>query len=125
MWDVLVSFERKGDIKNGSQLGAEIVAFFSCCTAFNILLIYCLELFPTSVRNSALSLLRQATVFAGVFSPLLVALGRENAFWSFGVFGLVIICCGMFSLLLPETRGRPLCDTMEEQECEEVTSSSP
>ncbi|ERN14918.1 hypothetical protein AMTR_s00032p00186620, partial [Amborella trichopoda] len=124
-WDVLVSIERKGDIKNGWQMGAEFVAFFSCCTAFNIVIIYCLELFPTSVRNSALSLVRLAIVFAGIFSPLLVVLGRENAFWSFGVFGLVIICCGMFSLLLPETRGRPFCDTMEEQECKEGTSSSP
>ncbi|ERN14914.1 hypothetical protein AMTR_s00032p00183130 [Amborella trichopoda] len=78
MWDVLVSVERKGDIKNGSQMGAEIVAFFSCCTASNILLLYCLELFPTSVRNSALSLLRQAIVFAGAFSPLLVVLGRRE-----------------------------------------------
>lgn len=98
------------------QIGLELASFFSACTAFNLLLIYTLELFPTCVRNSAISMVRQALVFGGVFSPLLVAAGRKNELLSYGVFGLVIGVCGLPVLGLPETRGGTICDTMDEEE---------
>ncbi|KAG8362626.1 hypothetical protein BUALT_BualtUnG0057200 [Buddleja alternifolia] len=56
----------------------ELLSFFSACTAFDVVLIYTLELFPTCVRNSAVSMVRQALVLGGVFSPVLVAAGRKN-----------------------------------------------
>ncbi|KAH7536663.1 organic cation/carnitine transporter 3 [Ziziphus jujuba] len=99
------------------QMGLELVSFFSACTAFNVLLIFTIELFPTCVRNFAISLVRQALVFGGVFSPLLAAAGRGgNELVSYGVFGLVIGCCGLFVICLPETRGRAISDTMDEEE---------
>ncbi|XP_026460042.1 organic cation/carnitine transporter 3-like [Papaver somniferum] len=101
------------------RIGVELVSFFSACTAFNVLLIYTLELFPTCVRNSALSMARQALVFGGIFSPILIAAERgvdDNGFLSYGVFGLVIVVCGLFTFCLPETRGEIICDTMEEEE---------
>ncbi|XVE49920.1 hypothetical protein DITRI_Ditri01bG0120500 [Diplodiscus trichospermus] len=102
------------------QIGLELVSFFSACTAFNVELIYTIELFPTCVRNSALSMVRQALVFGGVFSPVLVAAGRKNDLLSFGVFGLVIGICGLSVLGLPETRGGTICDTMDEEEQKEI-----
>ncbi|KAF8024959.1 hypothetical protein BT93_F1956 [Corymbia citriodora subsp. variegata] len=103
------------------QIGLELVSFFSGCTALDVLLIFTLELFPTCVRNSALSMVRQAVVFGGVFSPLLVAVaGRtSDGVASYGVFGLVIGCCGLFVICLPETSGGNLCDTMDEAERKE------
>ncbi|KAF7154606.1 hypothetical protein RHSIM_Rhsim01G0077200 [Rhododendron simsii] len=98
------------------QIGAETVSFFSVCTAFNVLLIYTLELFPTCVRNSAMSMVRQAIVLGGVFSPVLVAAGRRNGVLSYGVFGVTIIFCGLFVAFLPETKGSSICDTMDEEE---------
>ncbi|XP_073158985.1 organic cation/carnitine transporter 3 [Henckelia pumila] len=103
--------------RKGVQMGLELVSFFSACTAFNVVLIYTLELFPTCVRNSAVSMVRQALVVGGVLSPVLVAAGRKNnGFMSYGVFGVTVSLCGLFVLWLPETRGRKLCDTMEEEE---------
>lgn len=98
------------------QIGAESVSFFGVCTAFNILLIYTLELFPTCVRNSAMSMVRQALVLGGVFSPVLVAAGRQNGVLSYGVFGVTIVFCGLFVMFLPETKGTSICDTMDEEE---------
>ncbi|KAJ6793330.1 organic cation/carnitine transporter 2-like [Iris pallida] len=100
----------------GPQMAAELVSFCGACTAFNVLLIYSIELFPTCVRNSAMSMVRQALVLGGVFAPLLVAAGRRTVFLSFGVFGLVIGCCGLFAASLPETRGGTMSDTLEEEE---------
>nr|GMC47301.1 organic cation/carnitine transporter 3-like [Ipomoea batatas] len=108
-----------GEELKAVQIGLEIVAFFTACTAFNILLIYTLELFPTCVRNSAVAMARQAMVVGGAISPLLVALGRENRFYSYGVFGLASVVCCLFLVSLPETLGRDLCDTIDEEESKE------
>uniref|UniRef100_A0A1S3XEG0 Organic cation/carnitine transporter 3-like n=1 Tax=Nicotiana tabacum TaxID=4097 RepID=A0A1S3XEG0_TOBAC len=75
------------------QIGVELISYFSACTAFSILLIYTLELFPTCVRNSAVAMVRQAMVLGGAFSPMLIAIGRNNKWYCFGVFGLSIVIC--------------------------------
>ncbi|XP_011012857.1 PREDICTED: organic cation/carnitine transporter 3-like, partial [Populus euphratica] len=97
-------------------IGLELVSYFSACTAFIMLMIYTLELFPTCVRNGASSMVRQAPVFGAVFSPILISAGRSNKVLSYGVFGLVILCSSVFVFCLPETRGVALSDTMDEQE---------
>ncbi|PON49467.1 Major facilitator, sugar transporter-like [Parasponia andersonii] len=104
------------------QIGLELVSFFSACSAFSILLIFTIELFPTCVRNSAVSMVRQALVLGGVFSPVLAAAGRGDGFLSYGVFGIVIGCSGLFVVCLPETRGITICDTMDEEEHKDKTA---
>ncbi|XP_045809700.1 organic cation/carnitine transporter 3-like [Trifolium pratense] len=98
------------------RVGLAMASFFSACTAFNVFLVYILELFPTSVRNTATSLVGQATVFGNVFTPFLISAGRKNDIFSYGVFGLVIMLSSFMLLGLPETRGLALCDTMDQQE---------
>ena len=97
-------------------IGLELVSYLSACTAFIMLMIYTLELFPTRVRNGASSMVRQAPVFGAVFSPILISAGRSNKVLSYGLFGLVILCSSVFVFCLPETRGVALSDTMDEQE---------
>ncbi|KAK6124550.1 hypothetical protein DH2020_041698 [Rehmannia glutinosa] len=106
----------------GMQIALELVSFFSACTAFDVVLIYTIELFPTCVRNCAVSMVRQALVFGGALSPVLVAAGRKNGLLSYGVFGVTISICGLFVALLPETRDKILCDTMEEEERKDAVS---
>ncbi|CAK9133745.1 unnamed protein product [Ilex paraguariensis] len=81
-------------------------------------------MFPTCVRNSALSIVRQAVTISGVISPALIAAGKNVAFMSYGVFGLMIGFCGLFVVCLPETKDDALCDTMEEQEQKESGAST-
>ncbi|KAL6650073.1 hypothetical protein ACP70R_014297 [Stipagrostis hirtigluma subsp. patula] len=108
-----------------ARMAAELLSFFATCTAYDVILIYSIELFPTSVRNSAVGLVRQAMVLGGVAAPVLIAFGREWSFWSFGVFGLAIGCSGLFATSLPETKGRTMSDTMEEEdEVEEAEESN-
>ncbi|KAJ7949017.1 Organic cation/carnitine transporter [Quillaja saponaria] len=97
----------------------ELASYFGACTAFDVLLIYTVELFPTSVRNTATSIVRQAIVVGAIFCPFLNSVGRKNDIFSYGVFGIVIICCSFFVACLPETVGTTLCDTMDEQEGKE------
>ncbi|XP_058761798.1 organic cation/carnitine transporter 2-like [Vicia villosa] len=97
-----------------------MVAFFGACTAYDLFLIYVIELFPTRVRNTATSLVRQSVVFGCIFCPFLVSAGRKNNIFSYGVFGVVIMLSTITLLYLPETIGIILCDTMEQQEKKEI-----
>ncbi|KAL6973662.1 Mitochondrial intermediate peptidase [Sarracenia purpurea var. burkii] len=101
------------------QLAVETVGFMAASTEFNVLYIYCVELFPTNVRNFAVSVLRQAVMLGASLAPLLVAVGRTNPSLSFLVFGALSILSGMLSRWLPETRNAPLYETIEQQEEEE------
>ncbi|KAK4259372.1 hypothetical protein QN277_005712 [Acacia crassicarpa] len=105
-----------GDELHIVKLVLALVSFFCVGTCFDILLLYIVELFPTSVRNTATAMARQAMNFGAMFSPLLVSLGRKNDFFSYGIFGLIILCTTSSLLCLPETKGMVLCDTMDEQE---------
>ncbi|GLJ53651.1 hypothetical protein SUGI_1144410 [Cryptomeria japonica] len=109
--------------KNWAQIISEVGAFLSGGTAYNVLLMYCLELFPSSVRNSAMSLLREAIYVGAIVSPVVVVIGHSNTALSFGLFGIGILISGLFVLGLPETKDRPLYDTLENQDFQETLLS--
>ncbi|KAK6133120.1 hypothetical protein DH2020_033159 [Rehmannia glutinosa] len=100
----------------GIQIGLELLSFLSTCMAFEVFMIGTSELFPTCVRNSAVSLVRVVALFGGFLGPILAAVGRTNGLLSYGVFGAAISLCGLLVVWLPETKGRKLHDTMEEEE---------
>ncbi|XP_061347957.1 organic cation/carnitine transporter 1 [Gastrolobium bilobum] len=104
---------------NWSQLFVEAIGFMGASLAFDILYIYCVELFPTNVRNFAVSMLRQALMLGASLAPLLVVLGRLSPSLSFLIFGAFSITSGFLSIWLPETRNAPLYETLKQQEEEE------
>ncbi|KAE8706371.1 organic cation/carnitine transporter 2-like [Hibiscus syriacus] len=65
-----------GPVWPSLQIAMELISFFSACAAFNMSLIYTLELFPTCVRNSAISMVRQALVFRDGDRDLWAAIDR-------------------------------------------------
>ncbi|CAI0447157.1 unnamed protein product [Linum tenue] len=98
----------------------ELGALFCVCMAFNVLVIYTMELFPTSVRNTAAAVGRQAIMVGAVISPLLVAGGRRKGdLVSYGAAGVVVVLCGLGVVWLPETKGLAISDTLDEQESRE------
>ncbi|GFP86729.1 organic cation/carnitine transporter 3 [Phtheirospermum japonicum] len=100
----------------GLRMGFELFHFFSDCMAFNVLLVYTMELFPTSIRNLALSIMREEILLDGLLDPVMAAVSKKNGFMSYGVFGVTILFCGLFVVWLPETKGTVLCDTVEDEE---------
>ncbi|MED6187787.1 hypothetical protein PIB30_079823 [Stylosanthes scabra] len=101
------------------KMALELASFFCACFAFNVMLIYTTELFPTCVRNTATTLVRQAIVLGAIFGPILASEGRKSDVFSYGVFGGVIMVCGFSVAFLPKTYGTILCDTMDQQENKE------
>ncbi|GER37551.1 organic cation transporter-related family protein [Striga asiatica] len=100
------------------KMGLELLSFIGANMAFDVLLVYVLELFPTCVRNSAVSVVREAILLGGFLGPIVVAVAANGGkgLVSYGVFGVTILTCGLFVVCLPETKGRVLCDTMDEEE---------
>ncbi|KAF2560977.1 hypothetical protein F2Q70_00015432 [Brassica cretica] len=94
----------------------ELASFFCGRIQFNLMAVYMVELFPTCVRNTTTLMLRQALVVAGACSPIIASIGRDVPSLSFAAFGIAMAGLGLFALLLPETKGSSLCDTMEAQE---------
>ncbi|CAA0836559.1 Organic cation/carnitine transporter 3 [Striga hermonthica] len=90
------------------KMGLELLSFFGANMAFDVLLVYVLELFPTCVRNSAVSMVREAILLGGFLGPVVVAAAANvgKGFMSYGVFGVTILTCGLFVVWMPETKGR-------------------
>ncbi|KAJ6687651.1 SOLUTE CARRIER FAMILY 22 MEMBER [Salix koriyanagi] len=61
-----------------AQLIIEGVGFMVASIAYDVLYIYCVELFPTNVRNFALSQSRLSLMLGASIAPLLVVVGRET-----------------------------------------------
>ncbi|XP_072986917.1 organic cation/carnitine transporter 1 [Typha latifolia] len=119
---ILFSGKRKSK-HSWPQLSVEAIGFMAASLAFDVLYIYCVELFPTNVRNFAVSMLRQALMLGAAIAPNLVVLGRLNPSISFLIFGGLSIFSGVITFWLPETRNAPLHETLEQQEKEEKLSS--
>ncbi|GAB4834008.1 hypothetical protein Ancab_032260 [Ancistrocladus abbreviatus] len=105
----------------GVSIGMELASIFFMSLAYNMFLIYMVELFPTQVRSSTTSLARQAVMVGSVIVPVLTSAGRENKLISYGVSGCLMVISGFLVLCFPETRGRALSNTMEEQELKDST----
>ncbi|KAJ0968983.1 hypothetical protein J5N97_021860 [Dioscorea zingiberensis] len=112
-------FSKKKSKHSWAQLGLEAVGFMTASMAYDVLLIYGAELFPTNVRNFASSMLGQTLMLGGAMAPVLVVLGRLSPALSFIVFGGFAIFSGILTVWLPDTRNVPLYETLEEQEKEE------
>ncbi|VVA91531.1 unnamed protein product [Arabis nemorensis] len=108
----VLSILGKTDISFVFELGT----FFCARIGFNLMAVYMVEMFPTCVRSSATMMFRQALVVGGACCPLIASIGGDTPSVSFAIFGITMSGLGLFVLILPETKGLSLCDSMEEQE---------
>ncbi|XP_043210439.1 organic cation transporter protein-like [Amphibalanus amphitrite] len=94
-----------------------LVAKLGVAIAFNIIGIYVSEFMPTQQRGLALGVLQTATRIGGAVSPFVVDLvsGLHELAPS-AVFGTVVLLASLATLLLPETAGQPMPETVADVE---------
>jgi len=82
--------------------------------SFAVVYIHSGEIFPTTIRNSAMGLVSVAARLGGIMAPFIVLLGEYHPNLQFTVFGLLSLSAGLINLKLPETRGKKLPDSVRE-----------
>ncbi|XP_043203235.1 organic cation transporter protein-like [Amphibalanus amphitrite] len=86
---------------------------FGITASFGAIYVYSAELFPTALRNTGLAVCSVGSRFGGILAPMLQLL-RDDVHPSLPVvvYGLSAVGSGLSVLLLPETAGRPLPETV-------------
>jgi len=82
--------------------------------SFAVIYIHSGEIFPTSIRNSAMGLVSVAARVGGIMAPFIVLLGEYYPNLQFTVFGILALSSGIINLQLPETMGKRLPDSVKD-----------
>ncbi|XP_041463007.1 organic cation transporter protein-like [Lytechinus variegatus] len=99
-----------------------MVGKFGISAAYAVIYLYSVELYPTSIRSAAMGAFSTFSRIAGIISPLILTLSK---YWNplpMVIYGAAGVAVGLSTLLLPETRGMKLPDTLEEGENFGMTS---
>lgn len=90
--------------------------FGKLCLAasFAVVYVHSGEIFPTTIRNSAMGIMSVAARIGGILAPFIVLLGDTHPNLQFTVFGLLSVLAGAGNLKLPETLGRPLPEKIQD-----------
>ncbi|XP_004921746.1 organic cation transporter protein [Bombyx mori] len=84
--------------------------------SFATVYLYAGELFPTVVRNSGVGLASTVARIGSMVAPFVATLGHTSAWLPPLAFGIVPLIGAGLCILLPDTRGKKLPDTLEEGE---------
>ncbi|XP_066216294.1 solute carrier family 22 member 6 isoform X5 [Saccopteryx leptura] len=84
--------------------------------SFNGMLLYTGELYPTVIRQTGLGMGSTMARVGSIISPLVSMTAELHPSVPFFIFGIVAMAASIVTLLLPETLGRPLPDTVQDME---------
>ena len=85
-----------------------------CISAsFAVVYVHSNEIFPTTLRNSAMGLVSFAARIGGIAAPFLAKLGEILPNMHFFIFGITTLVSGALNMYLPETKGAPLPENIE------------
>ncbi|XP_038075653.1 organic cation transporter protein-like [Patiria miniata] len=89
---------------------------FAITAAFGHIYIYSLEIYPTIIRSIGMGTSSMMARVSGILCPIILILGKYWKPLPLCVFGGSAIIAGVLSLMLPETMGYSLPDTIQDGE---------
>ncbi|XP_029041767.1 organic cation transporter protein [Osmia bicornis bicornis] len=97
-----------------------LIGRFSMSAGYGIVILYSSELFPTVCRNSAVGTNSAMSHVGSVAAPYVADLLGAIVWWGpTTLCGALALLAGLFCAILPETRGRPLANSVDEEITEE------
>ncbi|GLH00668.1 Protein of unknown function [Gryllus bimaculatus] len=88
---------------------------FNITISFDVLYIFAVELFPTELRQTCLAACSVLGGMGQILAPQLPLLSNYMESLPLILFGSMSVASGILALLLPETQGTKLPDTLEEK----------
>ncbi|XP_072371950.1 organic cation/carnitine transporter 2-like [Scyliorhinus torazame] len=89
-----------------------MVGKFGYSAVWSMIFVFSAELYPTVVRSMGIAACSMASMIATIISPYIAYLGTHNKILPFVLMGSLSIVAGMLCLVLPETYGQPLPQTI-------------
>jgi len=111
---VMMCFERGYYANEWPIVMCAMVGNFFISTTFAIVWLYTPELFPTSIRNSGLGSCSLVARLGGVLANAVGDLAEIHVNLPIAMFGSAAVISSIISVLLPETAGKPLANTVAE-----------
>ncbi|XP_038075240.1 organic cation transporter protein-like [Patiria miniata] len=99
-----------------ARAAVAMVGKFAISAAFGHIYIYTLEIYPTIIRSVGMGTSSMVARVSGILSPIILILGKYWEPLPLCVFGGSAIIAGVLSLMLPETMGYSLPDTIQDGE---------
>ncbi|TMW53321.1 hypothetical protein DOY81_001621 [Sarcophaga bullata] len=93
-----------------------MIGKFAITAAYGTIYIFSAEQFPTVVRNVGIGASSMVARIGGILAPYLNLLGQIWKPLPLIICGALAFAGGLFSLMLPETRNRPMPETIEDGE---------
>ncbi|XP_012734891.2 solute carrier family 22 member 4 [Fundulus heteroclitus] len=90
----------------------EMMGKFAVTTAFSIVYAYTAELYPTVLRNTAVGACSMASRIGSITAPFFIYLRTYSVSLPYILMGSLTTMAGLLSLLLPESFGIPLPETI-------------
>ncbi|XP_069582238.1 solute carrier family 22 member 16 [Ranitomeya imitator] len=99
---------------NTATIVMSMAGKFSIGIAFGLIYLYTAELYPTVIRSLAVGSGSMMCRIGSVVAPFCVYLTEVWIFMPQLLVGIMALVTGILTLMLPETLGKPLVNTMEE-----------
>ncbi|XP_038050998.1 organic cation transporter protein-like [Patiria miniata] len=98
------------------RIVSAVVGKFCITCSFGAAFLYGTEIFPTPVRNIGFGISSFFGRVGSILAPFVVYLDKVSNFIPLNIFGGLSLLAAGLVLLLPETRNKPLPETMKEAE---------
>ena len=89
---------------------------FCISASFAVVYVYAAELFPTVIRNVGMGVATVASRVGGILCPFVVLMGEQSRSLPMFIFACMSLVAALVGLKLPETKGHPMPETMEDLE---------
>lgn len=108
--------EEEGHVcwQKSTRLVASLIGKGSISGSFLVIFVFAGELYPTCVRSLALGFFSQCARIGSMMAPLAVWFGTTSRALPFVVFGVIVALAALSAQNLPETKGLPLFETIED-----------
>ncbi|XP_074662701.1 solute carrier family 22 member 15-like isoform X2 [Tubulanus polymorphus] len=91
-----------------------LIGKLAIAASFAIIYVHSAEIFPTVIRNMALGISSCGARFGGIVAPMIASLSTVSSALPFLVFGCMAFSAGVLNFYLPETKGQPMPETIDD-----------